>query len=132
MTKSKSENLDIAPWKQFESNVLSLQQSLLLSSSKNCQLFYKSDPLKIIRGQGQYMFDEEGTRYLDCINNVAHGKFFLLLFCRRRFVKMVWCFAKISEIPGPLNWIHSQVQRHRYERDKVDWNFADTFLFDCL
>ncbi|KAH8289465.1 hypothetical protein KR054_005788 [Drosophila jambulina] len=37
-----------------------------------CQLFYRSDPLKIVRGQGQYMFDEEGTRYLDCINNVAH------------------------------------------------------------
>lgn len=41
---------------------------------KSCKLFYKSDPLKIVRGQGQYMFDEEGTRYLDCINNVAHGK----------------------------------------------------------
>lgn len=41
---------------------------------KACQLFYRSDPLKIIRGEGQYMFDEEGTRYLDCINNVAHGK----------------------------------------------------------
>lgn len=39
---------------------------------KSCQLFYKTDPLKIVRGQGQYMYDEEGTRYLDCINNVAH------------------------------------------------------------
>ncbi|TDG40314.1 hypothetical protein AWZ03_013258 [Drosophila navojoa] len=37
-----------------------------------CKLFYRSDPLKIVRGQGQYMFDEEGVRYLDCINNVAH------------------------------------------------------------
>ncbi|XP_073830651.1 alanine--glyoxylate aminotransferase 2-like [Musca autumnalis] len=37
-----------------------------------CQLFYRSDPLKIVRGQGQYMFDEQGTCYLDCINNVAH------------------------------------------------------------
>lgn len=43
---------------------------------KSCKLFYKSDPLKIVRGQGQYMFDEEGVRYLDCINNVAHGKLF--------------------------------------------------------
>lgn len=40
---------------------------------KSCKLFYKSDPLKIVKGQGQYMFDEEGNRYLDCINNVAHG-----------------------------------------------------------
>uniref|UniRef100_A0A8D8KFC9 Alanine--glyoxylate aminotransferase 2-like n=1 Tax=Culex pipiens TaxID=7175 RepID=A0A8D8KFC9_CULPI len=39
---------------------------------KSCQLFYKTDPLKIVRGQGQYMYDEEGTQYLDCINNVAH------------------------------------------------------------
>ncbi|KAG5684646.1 hypothetical protein PVAND_013864 [Polypedilum vanderplanki] len=38
---------------------------------KSCSLFYKSDPLKIVRGQGQYMFDEEGHKYLDCINNVA-------------------------------------------------------------
>lgn len=47
---------------------------MLLIFRKSCQLFYRSDPLKIIRGEGQYMFDEEGTRYLDCINNVAHGK----------------------------------------------------------
>ncbi|CRK87381.1 CLUMA_CG001183, isoform A [Clunio marinus] len=38
---------------------------------KSCQLFYKNDPLKIVRGKGQFMYDEEGTRYLDCINNVA-------------------------------------------------------------
>lgn len=37
-----------------------------------CKLFYGQDPLKIVRGQGQYMFDEQGHRYLDCINNVAH------------------------------------------------------------
>lgn len=43
---------------------------------KSCKLFYKSDPLKIVKGQGQYMYDEEGNRYLDCINNVAHGMSF--------------------------------------------------------
>ncbi|XP_076296576.1 alanine--glyoxylate aminotransferase 2-like [Lasioglossum baleicum] len=37
-----------------------------------CKLFYKSNPLKIVRAEGQYMFDERGNRYLDCINNVAH------------------------------------------------------------
>lgn len=45
-----------------------------MQCSQACHLFYRSDPLKIVRGQGQYMFDEEGVRYLDCINNVAHGK----------------------------------------------------------
>lgn len=30
------------------------------------------DPLKIVRGQGQYLFAEDGQRYLDCVNNVSH------------------------------------------------------------
>lgn len=40
--------------------------------SGSCTLFFKNDPLKIVRGEGQYMFDEQGVQYLDCINNVAH------------------------------------------------------------
>ncbi|CAF1050302.1 unnamed protein product [Adineta ricciae] len=39
----------------------------------NCtELFYRHDPLKIVRCQGTYMYDQLGQRYLDCINNVAH------------------------------------------------------------
>ncbi|UJR14885.1 hypothetical protein I4U23_001869 [Adineta vaga] len=39
----------------------------------NCtELFYRHDPLKIVRCQGTYMYDELGHKYLDCINNVAH------------------------------------------------------------
>jgi len=30
------------------------------------------EPLKIVRGWKQYLFDEEGRRYLDAYNNVAH------------------------------------------------------------
>ena len=29
-------------------------------------------PLKIVRGLGVYLFDDEGRAYLDCVNNVAH------------------------------------------------------------
>ena len=36
--------------------------------------FFQDDPLKIVRGRGQYLFDGDGNCYLDCINNVAHGK----------------------------------------------------------
>lgn len=35
-------------------------------------LFFKKAPIKIVRGEGQYMYDEQGGEYLDCINNVAH------------------------------------------------------------
>ncbi|XP_043768377.1 5-phosphohydroxy-L-lysine phospho-lyase isoform X3 [Cervus elaphus] len=40
--------------------------------SSSCRLFFPEDPIKIVRGQGQYMYDEQGAEYIDCINNVAH------------------------------------------------------------
>ncbi len=30
------------------------------------------EPLKIVRGEGQYLFDDAGRRYLDLVNNVCH------------------------------------------------------------
>lgn len=41
---------------------------------QSCRLFYSDNPVKIVRARGQYLFDEKGTRYLDCISNVHHGK----------------------------------------------------------
>ncbi|XP_063166129.1 ethanolamine-phosphate phospho-lyase isoform X2 [Candoia aspera] len=38
----------------------------------SCKVFFAKDPIKIVRARGQYMFDENGEKYLDCINNVAH------------------------------------------------------------
>uniref|UniRef100_A0A3Q3WSS6 Ethanolamine-phosphate phospho-lyase n=1 Tax=Mola mola TaxID=94237 RepID=A0A3Q3WSS6_MOLML len=38
----------------------------------SCKIFFSHDPIKMVRAKGQYMFDETGRRYLDCINNVAH------------------------------------------------------------
>ena len=35
-------------------------------------LFFASNPLKIVQGDGQYLYDELGNEYLDCINNVSH------------------------------------------------------------
>ncbi|KAG2486694.1 hypothetical protein HYH03_014623 [Edaphochlamys debaryana] len=37
----------------------------------NTSLSYEK-PIMMVRGQGTYMYDEHGTPYLDCINNVAH------------------------------------------------------------
>jgi 4-aminobutyrate aminotransferase-like enzyme len=37
----------------------------------NLRISY-SEPLKIIRGEGQYLFDDGGRRYLDLVNNVCH------------------------------------------------------------
>lgn len=37
---------------------------------------YRQHPVHVVRGEGQYLYDADGTQYLDCINNVAlvgHG-----------------------------------------------------------
>ncbi|XP_066263106.1 alanine--glyoxylate aminotransferase 2-like [Euwallacea similis] len=48
---------------------IAMRQQLI---GPSCQLFFKQDPLKIVRAKAQYMYDEKGIAYLDCINNVAH------------------------------------------------------------
>ena len=37
----------------------------------NLSISYR-EPLKIVRGLGVYLYDEQGRAYLDCVNNVAH------------------------------------------------------------
>ncbi|ESO87374.1 hypothetical protein LOTGIDRAFT_81966, partial [Lottia gigantea] len=37
-----------------------------------CKLHFEVSPLKIVRASKQYIYDEIGTEYLDCINNVSH------------------------------------------------------------
>ena len=38
---------------------------------RNLSLAY-NEPLKIVRGEGQYLFAADGRRYLDLVNNVCH------------------------------------------------------------
>jgi 4-aminobutyrate aminotransferase-like enzyme/Ser/Thr protein kinase RdoA (MazF antagonist) len=38
----------------------------------NLSISYKRNPLTIARARGQYLFDENGQRFLDCYNNVPH------------------------------------------------------------
>lgn len=42
-------------------------------------LHFGDYPLKIVRGSGQYFYDENGKCYLDTTNNVAHGMSYLSL-----------------------------------------------------
>ncbi len=45
-----------------------------LPCSPSLHLHYGDVPLNIVRGKGQYLFDENGEKYLDAYNNVSHGK----------------------------------------------------------
>ena len=31
-----------------------------------------NEHLKIVKGKGQYLYDENGREYLDCVNNISH------------------------------------------------------------
>src|SRR5262245_30226630 len=45
------------------------QRKLLLG--RNLSIAY-NNPVKIVRGDMQYLYDENGRQYLDAYNNVAH------------------------------------------------------------
>ena len=51
-----------------KSSTLEQRLSLL---GQNLSIAYR-DPLKIVRGEMQYLYDDEGRQYLDAYNNVAH------------------------------------------------------------
>ncbi|XP_057338088.1 5-phosphohydroxy-L-lysine phospho-lyase [Microplitis mediator] len=62
---SSSESLEQMP----KNDTLKLRERHI---GQSCKLFYRSNPLKIVKATGQYMYNERGECYLDCINNVAH------------------------------------------------------------
>uniref|UniRef100_A0A0N4ZHW7 Alanine--glyoxylate aminotransferase 2-like n=1 Tax=Parastrongyloides trichosuri TaxID=131310 RepID=A0A0N4ZHW7_PARTI len=37
-----------------------------------CQIFYEDDPFVVSRASMQYLYDENGTKFIDCISNVQH------------------------------------------------------------
>ena len=43
--------------------------------SPGFKLFYPEDPLWMLRGEGQYLYDDQGIKYLDCVNNISHGMY---------------------------------------------------------
>ena len=48
--------------------ILELRKKYL---SPSLSLSYE-DPIHIVRGEGQYLYDAEGLRYLDAVNNIQH------------------------------------------------------------
>lgn len=58
---------------------------------KNTSLFY-DDPVHVVRGEGVWLWDADGRRYLDCYNNVPH-----VGHCNPRVVKA------IADQAGALN-----------------------------
>jgi len=61
-------NLNV-PETNLDSEALITERKTFLG--KSLSLSY-DDPLKIVRGDGAYLIDDKGRKYLDMVNNVAH------------------------------------------------------------
>eukprot|EP00798_Chlamydomonas_sp_ICE-L_P011143 gene11143-18762_t len=57
-------------------------------------------PLHIVRGEGCYLYDAEGRRYLDCINNVAH-----VGHCHPKVLEAIT--SQLSQLNTNSRYLHS-------------------------
>ena len=53
-------------------NIIDLDLSFAFRRS--CKLHFDAAPMKVVRASKQYMYDDIGNEFLDCISNVSHGK----------------------------------------------------------
>ena len=87
------------------------------------RLFY-ADPVHIVRGEGVWLFDADGRKYLDMYNNVAH-----VGHCHPQVVKA------ICEQAGKLNthtrYLHENVVDYAERLMAKFANALDTAMFCC-
>ncbi|MBT3338676.1 MAG: aminotransferase class III-fold pyridoxal phosphate-dependent enzyme [Anaerolineae bacterium] len=62
-TGASPNHVRLAPQAIIQKRKQNLSEALSLSYE---------NPLHIVRGQGQFLYDEKGKSYLDCVNNVCH------------------------------------------------------------
>jgi ethanolamine-phosphate phospho-lyase len=98
---------------------------IFLQCRPSCKLFFKADPLKIISAKGQYMFNEKGEKYLDCINNVTHGEYEYIFTFGNKVVIINKCLHLI------VGHSHPKIAEVAYNQLKT-LNTNSRFLHDNL
>ncbi|HTM64373.1 MAG TPA: aminotransferase class III-fold pyridoxal phosphate-dependent enzyme [Gammaproteobacteria bacterium] len=86
---------------------LTTQQILSLRSrhlSRNVSLSYQH-PLHIVKGEGQYLFDAEGNRFLDGVNNVCH-----VGHCHPRVTDAI--SRQIKQLNTNTRYVHEHIVRY--------------------
>ncbi|MFS8046654.1 aminotransferase class III-fold pyridoxal phosphate-dependent enzyme [Rhizobium sp. BR 314] len=69
---------------------------------RSLSIAYSATPLKIVGGEGAYLIDEEGTRWLDMVNNVCH-----VGHCHPRVVKAAQ--AQIGKLNTNSRYLHDSL-----------------------
>eukprot|EP00457_Paulinella_chromatophora_P005710 gb/GEZN01005727.1/.p1 GENE.gb/GEZN01005727.1/~~gb/GEZN01005727.1/.p1 ORF type:complete len:564 (+),score=46.20 gb/GEZN01005727.1/:29-1720(+) len=87
----------------FQANVY-LREEHLAPSLKAHYQNTLAGPLKVAYGRGQYLYDEEGRDYLDCVNNVAH-----VGHCHPRVVNA--CHLQMAKLNTNTRYLHDNVVR---------------------
>lgn len=71
---------------------------------RNLSVAYRN-PVKIVRGEMQYLYDDEGRRYLDAYNNVAH-----VGHCHPRVVEA--CIEQMRTLNTNTRYLHDLILRY--------------------
>jgi 4-aminobutyrate aminotransferase-like enzyme len=71
---------------------------------RNLSVSY-SQPLKIVRGEGQYLYEDNGRRYLDLVNNVCH-----VGHCHPRVVAAAQ--RQMAELNTNTRYLHDNVAEY--------------------
>jgi 4-aminobutyrate aminotransferase-like enzyme len=102
-----------------EQNADSTSKQLLIQRRKahlgGSALFYR-EPIQIVRGEGVWLFDELGRKYLDCYNNVA-----CVGHCHPKVVKALCAQAQI--LNTHTRYLHEEVVKYA---ERLANSFPDT------
>jgi 4-aminobutyrate aminotransferase-like enzyme len=90
---------------------------------RNVSMSY-STPLKMVRGEGVWLFDDSGRAYLDCYNNVAH-----LGHCHPNVVKAIADQAAI--LNTNTRYLHDSIIDYTERLAKTLPKELDTFFVVC-
>ncbi|ETN82478.1 aminotransferase, class III [Necator americanus] len=71
-----------------------------------CQIFYQDDPFMVSRASMQYLYDEAGKQYVDCISNVQHELviIFPYLYDFLAKIKRKWFFDAVYSLWEKFMW----------------------------
>ncbi|MCC2650903.1 MAG: aminotransferase class III-fold pyridoxal phosphate-dependent enzyme [Microvirga sp.] len=90
---------------------------------RNVSMSYRT-PLKMVRGEGVWLFDDSGRAYLDCYNNVAH-----LGHCHPNVVKAIADQAAI--LNTNTRYLHDSIIDYTERLAKTLPKELDTFFVVC-
>ncbi|KSV72746.1 4-aminobutyrate aminotransferase [Sinorhizobium sp. Sb3] len=90
---------------------------------RNMSLFYE-EPVHLVRGEGIWLFDADGRRYLDCYNNVPH-----VGHCHPRVTEAI--ARQASTLNTHTRYLHEGILEYVERLTATFDNSLDTAILTC-